>query len=76
MLYRIPMDTIHMPAQIFIVSDQVLPKSALPDATFTPFRPAWGNPLTFVNSAREQPFDQTPTPGKIRTIRGQSPNAM
>jgi hypothetical protein len=31
----IPMNIVHMPVEILIVPDEVLPKSALPNATFT-----------------------------------------
>jgi len=75
-LDRIPMDIIHMPVEILIVADQVLPEAALPNATFTSSRPAFGNPFGFFYSTRELAFDQIPTSGKICIIRRKSPNAM
>ena len=76
MLDRIPMDVIRMPAEIVIVPDQVLPKSALPNATFTPLSPALRNPFAFFHPTGELAFDQTSTARKIRITGRERPNAM
>jgi hypothetical protein len=35
MFYRIPMDIIDMPVEVFLIDDQVRPKSALPYSAFS-----------------------------------------
>jgi hypothetical protein len=75
-LDRIPVNVIDVPLEILIIQNHVRPKSALPNAAFSPLKPACRNPFTFLNSAGELDFDQAP-PGRIIRIRGrQRPHTM
>jgi hypothetical protein len=47
MFYRIPVNVIHMPLIVFIISDQMFPKPALPNSSLTTFNPACGSSLIF-----------------------------
>jgi hypothetical protein len=76
MLNRIPMDIIHVPVKVFIVTDHVLPKAALPNAAFAPFGATLRNPFVFFESSGKPAFDQTPTGRKIRVSGRKRPDAM
>src|SRR3989338_2764546 len=56
MLDRIPVDVIRVAIKIFLVTNHVLPETALPYSPFAAICPALGNTLTFFNRAGKLPL--------------------
>ena len=65
-----------MTVEVFLIPDEVFPKSPLPYATLTPFFPTPRDALAFGNGAGEMPFEQVPARRNIGIARRQRPHAM
>jgi hypothetical protein len=76
MFDRIPMDIIHVPVEVSVVSDQVLPESALPDTTLALIEPTLRNPFGLRDSSGEPAFYQGPSYREIRIAGRKRPNTM
>jgi hypothetical protein len=76
MLDRIEMDVVHVPLQIPIVADGVLPITALPDSAFATCRLACCAGHLSRETARKSAFDQAPAQGKIRVAIWQRPDGV
>jgi hypothetical protein len=61
MLDGIPVNIVHMPLKIVIISDQMIPESPLPNTAFIPLAPVWGQLFAIFYPTREAAFDQPPT---------------
>ena len=67
MFYRIVVNVIDVPGQIFLVADRVLPETSLPQSLFSALV-ALETETVSDDLAREQAFDALPTSGKIRIV--------
>jgi hypothetical protein len=70
------MDVVHVSLAIGFITNEMFPKPALPQSSFTPFGAAFRNSLAFFKVAREISLNQTPTGGKIGIAGRQRQNAM
>jgi hypothetical protein len=77
---RIEMDIIGMPAEIVFITDEMFPKTSLPDGGLTILGTSSCQQFCFVKewpySAGKKCFNQPPALGKISILRGQGPEAM
>lgn len=70
------MDVVDMARQIIVITDQVFPKTPLPDSAF-PFRRAGsGYPLALRNPPRKSAFDLVPAGCIVAISRRQRPDGM
>jgi hypothetical protein len=76
MLDRIDVAILNMPSIIGLVADQMLPKSALPDATFAACKADRTELFLLWKRFGEASFDQAPAKRKIRIARRQCPYRM
>ena len=76
MLYRIEMHVIHMGLHIRLVTDEMFPKSPLPDASFASKSSHHRPTFVFGQSFRKIHFYQPPSRREIRVIQRQFNDAM
>jgi len=75
-LERIYITIFDMARIISLIADQMLPKSALPDAAFVACDAHGAEPLSLRQRSREAVLDQPPARGKIAIARRQVPDRM
>ena len=76
MFDRVVMNVIQMIAIILVVSNPMLPITALSDASFLFPKAAWRDDLSVWDRSREMRFDQPPACGIIMIIWRHLPDAM
>jgi hypothetical protein len=76
MLHRIYMAVFDVAGVIGIVTHQVLPESALPDAAFVASLTHGAEPFLLRQGLRESHLDQAPACGKIRVVLRQRPDRV
>src|SRR6202008_2318023 len=77
MLHRIPVDVVHVPAQVFVVANAVFSEAALPQAAFPAleFRLAQrGDGELLAASLADAALDASPACAEVMIVRGQLPD--
>jgi len=75
-LHRVEMNVIHMPRQIGLIPDLMLPIAPLPDATLAFGLAADADVLDFSHPPRKPCLDLRPAQRIIGVVRGQTPNRV
>jgi hypothetical protein len=78
MLHRVEMNVMDMPPQILIGHNQMLPKTPLPNCSFTSMALVLiiSRGFEFSKPSSELALDQTPTNGIVCVSRGKTPDKM
>jgi hypothetical protein len=76
MLDRIDVATFDMTGVIRLVTDQMFPEPALPDAAFVSLDPDMAEPFPFRKRLHKAALDQSPACREIGIARRQSPDCM